>query len=470
MRRFRRLLLVAGAALLASAGTRAGAADSKETAPLSRDALDRRVHTALFKVLSDGADLFNDGKRNEAAFYFEGAAAALAALLDHRPELQAALRDGLADAQTLAPTQRAKALHGLLWNAYERTTAMLPKPGKGTTLWARLGGEEGVTRVVDDFVDRCLKNEKANFTRGRKYLQTPEKIKELKHSMFLLASHLAKGPHKWEGPTMQKVHDGMGITDAEFDAVRIELRFTLLDHNATPEDIALILAAVESTRGDIVARPRGEETTTTTPLKDASLLGRLGGKERVEKMIGTLVDRLVKDERVNFSRGGKYPMTEEKLKQLKQQFFDLAVATSKGKGAYKGRSMLDAHQGMGITDAEYDAFLDVLTQVLREYNVGAVEILLLRELVENKREDIVEKPRKASDLPREAPRKAEAPGQSRAPGGDSPFPPVNRRAAESFLPSVMWPFIPVSVRLALIPVQLAGKLAAVFSTGPAVRP
>jgi hypothetical protein len=122
-----------------------------------------------------------------------------------------------------------------------------------------------------------------------------------------------------------------------------------------------------------------------------------------------LVDRLVKDKNVNFSRGGKYPMTPERVGHLKQQFFTLALAIDKGREAYKGKSMLGAHKGMGITDAEYNAFLDDLEQVLREHNVAPLDILLARKLVESKREDIVENQGKAAGQPGEAPPRAGPP-------------------------------------------------------------
>jgi hemoglobin len=429
MRRFRWLVLVVTAALLAAGRAPWGAAGGDRAEPLSRDDLDKRVHKVLYKVLLEGRELYGDNRPNAAAFLLQGAAMSLEPMLEHRPKLQKELQAKLAAAQAMGDgPDRAKTLYFALMEIYDGTVDPIlpaPPPLRGQTLWERAGGKEGVTKIIDDFVEGCLKNPKANFSRDGAYLQTPEKVAALKKKLVQLASGLAKGPDRWEGPTMKKAHEGMRITDAEFDAVRIELRLALLHNRVAPEDVALILAAVDSTRPDIVSAS-GRPGLTLPP--ERTPWDRLGGEEGVKAKISDLIDRAVKDERVNFSRGGKYPMTEEKIKHLKQQFFDLALAAlGKGQGAYKGKSMLEVHKRMGITDSEFDAFLDVLTKVLRENNVAPLDILLIQKALESKREDIVEKPHKASDRAREAPPKAEAPGQSRAPGGTSPAPAGNSR-------------------------------------------
>jgi hemoglobin len=196
---------------------------------------------------------------------------------------------------------------------------------------------------------------------------------------------------------MQEIHEKMRITDAEFDALRVELHLALSSHGVQAADVLFILAGFDSTRPNIVkvqgARPANPLPLPGTPWEE------LGGEKGVTKIMDELIDRLIEDKRVNFSRNGQYLKTPAEIAALKRQFVALASAVGKGKHPYKGRSMLDAHKGMGITDAEFNAFVEDLETVLHNNNVKRTTIILLKQLVESKRKDIVEKPQKNGEKP-----------------------------------------------------------------------
>ncbi len=443
------VVVVCGAVLLASVASRAGAREGSGATPLSRDDLDKRVHTTLYQILMDGRDLYYADKPNSAFYLLQGAAMALEPLLDHRPPLQKALRADLAAAQAQTGPERAKTLYLALLKIHQQTEEpSLPAPvasqTAGKTLWERLGGEEGVKRLIDDVVKGCLDNEKANFTRGGKYLKTEEEKAALKRQLVLLTSALGKGPHKWKGPTMKDVHKDMHITDSEYDAVRTEVYLALNHHRVAPDDIRHIIAAVDAIRSDIVTEG-GSKVPSPTQL----VVPKPDGpgqppppwpgiaKEKMQEMVNDLIDRLVKDERVNLSRNGRFPMTDERIRHLKKQFLDLALATGKGGAAYKGKTMIEAHKGMGITDSEFDAFLDDLDRVLRD-NVGPADVFFIKQLVESKRADIVEKPGKASNPAPGATPKPEIPGQGKAPERTAPAPAANRQADGGNAFSGLW--------------------------------
>src|SRR5579884_2417596 len=198
MRASRWLLMVIGTALLVE-GTRTHAADERVTRSPGQEALDRLVHKALYKALCDGVDLFNDGKHAASAYFFQATATTVEPLLEHRPELRKTLREGLEDARALTNSvDRARVLYDVLMDAYERTRVhpRIAKPRLGDTLWERMGGEEGVTKFIDEFVEAALKNPKINFTRDGAYLKTPEQIARMKRRFVRLASALGKGPYK----------------------------------------------------------------------------------------------------------------------------------------------------------------------------------------------------------------------------------------------------------------------------------
>jgi hemoglobin len=383
--------------LLLATGSPVAAQKDKSGSLSPDEAHDRRVHAALYKVTLEGVEMFNSGRHTAAAHYFQAAATSLAPFLDHRRELQEGLQKALADAEEEPnAVRRARILHAALLSASNNTLEpmiIIPRPDKDTTLWERLGGEKGVTRIINDFVDAALRNREVNFTRNNAFLQTDEQVKKLKRQLVELTSALGKGPYKYPGRSMREIHKDMSITDAEFEALRMDLHFALSSNGVKATDVIFILAGYDSTRPDIVT-VHSKRPKKNPPRVQATLWDKLGGEEGVTKTMGDLVDLLVKDKRVNLSRNGKYLKRPAEIAALKRQFVALASAAGKGKEQYEGKTMLDAHKGMGITDDEFDAFVEDLEKALLKNNVEPEAILVVKRLVEDKRTDIVEKPRK----------------------------------------------------------------------------
>jgi hemoglobin len=70
--------------------------------------------------------------------------------------------------------------------------------------------------------------------------------------MIDFISQATGGPYAYTGKSMKAVHQGMAITNAQFDASLADLRTALQRNGATPADIDLVLRAAEATRSDIV--------------------------------------------------------------------------------------------------------------------------------------------------------------------------------------------------------------------------
>ena len=60
-----------------------------------------------------------------------------------------------------------------------------------------------------------------------------------------------------------------------------------------------------------------------------------------------------------------------------------------GPQRYTGRSMLDTHRDLGITPAEWDAFLEDFHATLDKFHVPAAEQAELHEIVQGTYGDIV---------------------------------------------------------------------------------
>jgi hemoglobin len=133
-----------------------------------------------------------------------------------------------------------------------------PTPSaQSQTLYERLGKEPAITKVVDDFVARAAANPKVNFTRkgtGKEWPATPENVARFKKMLVQFISSNTGGPPKYEGKSMVDAHQGMKITDAEFDALAADLKASLDKFNVPAKEQAELLSIVGGTRGAMVGK------------------------------------------------------------------------------------------------------------------------------------------------------------------------------------------------------------------------
>jgi truncated hemoglobin YjbI len=264
-------LLAAGLLGLGLIGT-AGAAGDKEDKPPAAETDSKAVDKQLYEMLRDlhnrGADLYNAGDASGCYRMFQGGLIAVRPALNHHPDIQKMIDLGLADAdRNPAAGRRAFALHGLIEEVRAKINPNPKKPDeakppKTATLWERLGGEDKVLKVIDDFTALATKNPKVNFDRGGKYKLTEDAIAKFKGQMVAFVSQATGGPFKYTGKSMKEVHKGMGITDAEFDASVADLRKALEMNGAKPADIKELLDKVETTRKDIVEPKKSTDEKT----------------------------------------------------------------------------------------------------------------------------------------------------------------------------------------------------------------
>jgi hemoglobin len=265
------------AALLAAIlGTGAAAAQDKkpDSKPLDRKTLDESIYQSLRGVIDHGADLYNQGDWNGCYRLWEGSLMSLKPMLDHRPKLQEAIDGGLSKArQDPVQWQRAWALRPVLDKIRADINADYPhkrkreageppfakEETKPKTLWGRLGGEAGVSKIVDDFFTLAAPDPKIDFSRGGKYKPTPDQVAKMKRELVEQVSQASGGPLKYTGPDMKSVHKGMGITEAQFDAAAADLKKALEKNKIAPEDVKQILDALASYRKEIVEPKKTEE-------------------------------------------------------------------------------------------------------------------------------------------------------------------------------------------------------------------
>ncbi|MCA1854214.1 MAG: group 1 truncated hemoglobin [Beggiatoa sp.] len=134
------------------------------------------------------------------------------------------------------------ALSAVLVAAGCASTAAKPE----TSLYQRLGGREAITAVVDDFVANVAADSRIN---GRFANTNIPRFKQLLVEQICDASD---GPCTYTGRDMKTTHAGMGIKDAEFDALVEDLVQSLDKHKVPAAEKQELLGILGPMKADIV--------------------------------------------------------------------------------------------------------------------------------------------------------------------------------------------------------------------------
>ena len=375
---------------------------------VDRTVLDRQVKDMLKIIIDTGADIHNGSPKqgipsNPAGCYrlWRDFLTALRPLLGYHPDLQNAIDTGLTEAERMpARTNREISEKAFaLRKTMDTIRAGVAPQTAAASLWNRLGGAANVTRVVDDFVALAATDPKVNFFRAGAF-KDKVNVPELKKRLVELISSASGGPYKYTGRSMKEVHTGMGISDAEFDALATDLVKALTKNGAKTADIDAVIAAVAATRNDIVEAGPAAKLPT--------LWEQLGGETTVRQVVDDWVALVAADAQVNFNRNGKIKLTDSQVKELKNRLVGFVSQVTGGPIKYQGKNMRDAHRGMGITNAELDAALADLRKALEGRGVKTLVVQDVLKLVGGTRGDIVEV----------KPESGEKKGQPKSSGGD----------------------------------------------------
>ena len=383
--RLRRLLTLPLVAvfLYTAVDTATSWAEEKKAAPAANPH-DVQVFTTLRDVINKGADIYNKGDVLGCYRLYEGALTASKPFLAHHPKLQKAIDDGMAQARTSRDEDKAFVLRSVIdqirkeTNPNPKADVVPPVTPVAKTLWDRLGGEKGVSKVVDDFVALAAPDPKVDFFRGGKYKVN---VPDLKKKLIELISAVSGGPLKYTGKSMKESHAGMGITNAQFDAIAKDLADALKKNGVKLEDANAVLDVVEGTRKDIV------ESAKVAPPMPTTLWDKLGGEKAVSKVVDDFVATAATDPKVDFTRGGK---SKVDVPALKKRLVEMISAVTGGPLKYTGKDMKEVHKGMGITDAEFDALAGHLAAAMKKNGVKPEDAKALLDIVGTTRKDIVE--------------------------------------------------------------------------------
>ena len=163
----------------------------------------------------------------------------------------ATLGAGLIGCNSQAPTTNS--------NIDQTKANSMQQPMPATTsLYERLGGEEAITKVVDDLVTRAAADSRVNFTRqGHPHTWDPnadDNMAHLKQGLVAFFTQATGGPSNYHGRSMTEAHQGMQISESEWSAFAEDLKATLDHLNVAASLQAELLNVVGTTHDQIVGK------------------------------------------------------------------------------------------------------------------------------------------------------------------------------------------------------------------------
>jgi len=120
--------------------------------------------------------------------------------------------------------------------------------------------------------------------------------------------------------------------------------------------------------------------------RERSLYQRLGGREGIALVVGDFVANMAGDARVN---ARFKDMKGPQIERLKSHLADQICDATGGPCAYLGRDMKTTHQGMGVSETEWNATVENLVKALDKRGVPAKEQSELLALLGPMKGDIV---------------------------------------------------------------------------------
>ncbi|WP_254762353.1 group I truncated hemoglobin [Natrinema marinum] len=114
------------------------------------------------------------------------------------------------------------------------------------TLYERLGGEDAIAAVVDEFYDRVVADEQVAH-----YFDDIDMQEQRAHQTKFISS-VTGGPVDYSGREMAAAHADLEIGPADFEAIATHLDEALASFDVDDDDRQAVLEAVAGLRDDIV--------------------------------------------------------------------------------------------------------------------------------------------------------------------------------------------------------------------------
>ena len=121
-----------------------------------------------------------------------------------------------------------------------------------------------------------------------------------------------------------------------------------------------------------------------------SLYARMGGLNGTARAVDAMVNHVLGDTVILANPQLQMRAKPENVPGLKVQITNLMGSLTGGPETYGGRTMKEAHRGMGVTQAQWNAFMKDCGDGLDEAKIAAKERQEVLDLFASMKSDIVE--------------------------------------------------------------------------------
>jgi hemoglobin len=121
-------------------------------------------------------------------------------------------------------------------------------PAGGDATYQGLGGQAGIKKIVDSFVPLIVADPR---------IKDSFKDTDLKNLSMRLEEQfceLSGGPCKYKGKDMKEIHDGLNITNAQFNALAEDLQVAMDQHGVAPAVQNKLVAKLAPMQKEIVTK------------------------------------------------------------------------------------------------------------------------------------------------------------------------------------------------------------------------
>jgi hemoglobin len=120
------------------------------------------------------------------------------------------------------------------------------------SLYERLGGLPAIALVVSDFVDVFIQDEIIMSNPEVKDRKTPDAAPYIKYQVTALVCEATGGPCEYTGLDMKSAHEGLNVSEREWDRMVEIFAATLAQHNVPERETQELFGILGPTKGDIV--------------------------------------------------------------------------------------------------------------------------------------------------------------------------------------------------------------------------
>ncbi|RJO71880.1 MAG: group 1 truncated hemoglobin [Myxococcales bacterium] len=216
-------------------------------------------------------------------------------------------------------------------------------------LFVELGGEAGIRALIAEFTNQAVEDERIG------WLFAHADVPTMNNLLYSWICHAAGGGCTYFGSPLGPAHEQMAITNAMFDAYLEDLAAAMdrrgIAHSESfdadlPGDE--LMAIFEAARADVVSDPDGALV----------YFNRLGGMPAIRDLVAEWLILMVTDARLDEF------FLDADLDRKNEQMVNQFCALTDGFCVYEGGSMFDAHAGLCLADAHYDAALEDLVSAM----------------------------------------------------------------------------------------------------------